>query len=170
MGGSKTERNIKEDFLRLLSGKITVWFNMEQFIHDNSVVVREGEVTLEQVGNYYCPWYYNAETEEEISNKGIEETLSNPQARAVAIKDVMTKCPSKAAQMEGLKKSLTEKSLDPFPIATDIKFNKSLGLDGNKTLVALYQSWAKNKKVRVTEIYGENLIRILPDFCILYKG
>jgi len=63
-----------------------------------------------------------------------------------------------------------QKSLYPFPVATDTACKKSLILDGNKTLIALYQSWPKGKRIPLVEIRGQALGRILIDFCIVHRS
>ena len=177
MGRGEEESGIKimnkEDFIRLyLRPKVTIWFCEPIFKYDIGIIVRERGVTLDEVGSYYCPWYYNVGTRQEL-NARFEDILGDSQARAVMVRDVESKIESKSHQIQQYIKDFqgkTEKSLYPFPIATDITFNKSLVLDGNKTLVALYQSWGKDKVIPVAEIYGSNLISILPDFCVVYRS
>jgi hypothetical protein len=165
----------KKDFLKIYRRpKITVWFDDARFLSDNSVLLKEEEIALGEVGDYYCPWYYDANNKQEI-NTGIEETLNNSCARSVTIKEVETKIkfPSKCEvikkYIEDLKMS-DNKELFLFPIATDVTASKSLVLDGNKTLIALYRSCDKNRKIRIVEIYGECLSGILVDFCIVYRS
>lgn len=166
----------KEDFIRcFLRPKITLCFSEAEFRENNRIVIRECKVTLEEAGNYFCPWYYDVETNREY-NKGIIEVLKEPQARAATIKEVGNKVQFRS-QEEKIRRykeewvGKTEECLCPFPIATDTTASKTLVLDGNKTLVALYQSWNREKKIPVIEVYGPNLIVILPaDFCIVYRS
>jgi len=164
----------KEDFLRQFGQRVTVCFNVEQFIQDNTVIWREREVTLEEVGGYFCPWHYRTDTLQEY-DVSFEEVLQNPIAKAVTIQAVETriKLPSKSGLIRQYIddfKGKPEKPLSPFPVANDTTFKKRLVLDGNKTLVALYQSWGRDRKIPIAEIVGEYLIRVLPDFCILYRS
>jgi hypothetical protein len=168
----------KEDFWKkYFESRVTVIINIDkqQFVNDDNIIISEREVKLEQIGNYYCPWHYNIETLKTYEGKGFKEILGDPRARVVTIKDVgqKVKFGSKSKEIEKYIKDFerkTEQSLCPFPIATDTAVNKSLVLDGNKTLVALYQSWDKDKKIPIAEILGEQLFKIFPEFCIVYRG
>jgi hypothetical protein len=176
VGGGEEEGGVvdKDEFIKhYLRPKITIWFDEGQFVCGNDVILREREAVLEEVGNYFCPWYYDVETGKELSAP-FEDILDNLRARLTTVKDVRkNQFPSKGViigQYIQDFKGRTEESLCAFPVATDDKSGKTLVLDGNKTLVALYQSWAKDKKVPIVEIYGSNLIRILPDFRVMYRS
>jgi len=164
----------KETFLDRFGQRVTVWFNVGQFLYDDSVVLREREVTLGEVGGYFCPWHYKTDTMQEY-DVPFEEILQTPMARAIIVQDVETKIalPSKSDLIRQYIKDFkvkTEKDLSPFPVASDTTFKKSLILDGNKTLVALYRSWRRDRKILIAEIAGGCLIRILPNFCVLYRS
>ena len=165
----------KKDFIKLFCQTITVMGNLGQFWKDDKLIIKERQVTLEKVGNYYCPWYYNSETGQGYVKTPFEEILGYSPARAVVVKDVERKIrfPSKRTKIKQYIQDFqgkTEKSLRPFPVVTDRMFNKSLVLDGNHTLVALYQSWDRGKQIPVAEVCGGDLIRIFPDFCIVYRS
>jgi hypothetical protein len=162
----------KEEFIKLyLLPKVTMPFDKAAFLYDTNIILREGEVKLEDIGNYYCPWYYNVISGAEI-HKGIKAILGDPNARAVIIKDVESRIKSRRNEIEEYSRRLqgkTKNELDPFPVATDAKLQKSLVLDGNRTLVALYKSGDRGRQIPVVEIYGSDLARIIQDFGVMSR-
>ena len=167
----------KQDFLTLFRQNSYLSFNSEyQFMHDNEVIVNEYKVTLEEAGNYHCPWHYNIKTKEAYEDITFEGILNAPLARVVTIKDVSSNkiaFPSKSCKIKQYIEDFrgkTGKSLRSVLVANDTKVNKILVLDSNHTLVALYKIWEGNRQIPVAEIRGECLIRFFPDFCIVYRS
>ena len=164
----------KEDFIKsYLIPKITVSFDKRCFESDKGIIIEECDVHLEMVGNYFCPWYYDIGTNNEITEP-FEKTIDNQHARAIRIRDIENtiKLPNKIAQIQQYISDFSTKSgksLCPFPVANDTWSGESLILDGNKTLAALYLSWDKYKKVPLVRITGERLDNILIDFKVVNR-
>ena len=183
MGGSDAGSRIngcngvisKENFLNRYFNRVTICLNKWEFTCNESIILREGKVRLEQVGDYYCPWHYNAKIGNTYEGKGFEDILGDYYARVVKIKEVESKI-SFSSKRNQIEKYINEfkcrgkESVCPVPIATDTKLDKTLVLDSNKTLVALYQSWERDIEIPIIEICGEFMIKVFPDFCIVCRS
>jgi len=165
----------KEQFLQLFGEIIFMMGNIDKFQKDDKLIFERRQITLEDLGHYYCPWYYDYDNMRGYVHVPFEAIKDFSSATAVKMKDVESniRFPSKESKINQYIKDFqgkTEESLRPFPIATDVKFNKSLILDGNHTLVALYKTWDKSITIPIVEIRGDGLAQIFLDFDIVYKS
>lgn len=137
---------------------------------DSDVTVSEAECSLEDAANYYCPWYYDVDTKQEL-RKGFKELLQDPRARAARIKEVDSRFKEKWKKIQQLINDFEKgASLWPCPVATDIAIGKSLVLDSNHTLVAIYNLWSRDRRLKVIEVRGPSLSRIFCDFDIIGRS
>ena len=87
----------KGEFIKLFGEIITVMGSLDQFWKDNKLIIKRRQVTLEEVGHYYCPWYYDSDTMRGYVKIPCEEITGYSSVTAVMVKDVESriKFPSK---------------------------------------------------------------------------
>ena len=137
-------------------------FHNNVFLSRGDVKIIRRQVRSADIGTWYCPWYYYQQ--QEIN---FDTALNTPDARAMTVAEV----PGLANQ-ERQKKiaqfTATPHSMDIFPIATDAACNKTLILDGNHTLCALFAAGSQ-ENITVDEIVGSNLENVVGDFQIVNR-
>lgn len=157
-----------KDYLR---PKITLnAFKELNFLNNSNIKVIKKIVSTTTIGNYYTPWYYYGE--EEIKDFNI--VLLNKKARSIKISEV-----NKRSADSDRNKNIKEYELlvpnqiyfNPFPIATNIDNKKTLILDGNKTLTALFNN-RKPIEITLIEILGETneIEQMVQDFEIINRS
>ena len=157
-----------EHYILTKPRKITICFCKNLFLSDNNIRLRYGEKLLKEFLDYYTPWHQK----EGRIHGVIQEVLGDPVYRTIKIEDVM-KYAGKKSEIEEKSPQLSKQisELCAIPIATDVGVNKTLVLDGNKTLTWLTQNRANlNKKVKVIEIYGKALENLIIDFKVISRS
>lgn len=154
-------------FRSINSMKITTSFKEKYFLDNDNIRIVYGEKLLREFLEYYTPWHQKGGR----INGAIEEVLDDPSYRTIKIKEAMNYLEKKDEIESKLPQLMSQISkLCPIPIATDSKMNKTLVLDGNKTIISLTRNQAFLKeKVIVVEIYGEGLEYLVVDFEVLSR-
>ncbi|AKM82709.1 TPA: hypothetical protein DD449_00770 [Candidatus Berkelbacteria bacterium] len=149
---------------RIYLGKFNYW---KFFV--SPVELSEEKILIEDFAEFYCPWYYVDNREVSFS-----EAQKNPTARAININKAskINLSDSRMKAISCIKPDIIS-SLNPIPLAQDLKTNKVLVLDSNKTLIGLYKFFLTNKienvKIPVVIIKGYNLEKIVGDFEIINR-
>lgn len=147
--------------------RIRMQFDIEAFMNDETILVVEEKLSLEELLSYYVPKY---EKQGERDIRDIKQQLKDP--------DVFPLLLSKAMQ-DPVKWDLniSTKSLPPIdrilpiPVATDLISQKSLLLDSNHTITATLSRLNPDlsTKIDVVRLIGTNLEDIIGDFGILNR-
>jgi hypothetical protein len=119
----------KRAFLDQFREFITVWFNDDEFLENDSIKVKSQKLTLKDFLDFYNPWYVD-ETGRAVGD--IEQVL---QDKSISILKVsQSNSYTKLWEREESSKPLITR---PVIIATDEKIQKTLILDSNKTICRL---------------------------------
>lgn len=142
-------------------------FNDNVFLCRGDIELVEKNISVSELNNFYCPWYYLDGQE-----KSFDEGLCNITIKAMKVEA------SELIDTNQERRNLIEKyqrekqKLDFIPIATDTETNRTLILDSNKTCIALYRNYLENEidfDVSVIEIKGVQLQSVIGDFLIINR-
>ena len=123
-----------------------------------------------------CPWYQL--NKKEVVN--YEIARENSRARAMQVSDQKVISLNKEEKLEMIKKYQQKyrdkkeiEFLLPIILATDITTGRTLVLDGNKTIIALYRNYqedsSQDKLIPIIHIIGKFLEDIFQDFEIVNR-
>jgi len=157
-----------ENYILSSPQKITTYFDYENhFINNNDIEIVTKEIAIGEFCEFYTPWHQK----NGIMNGKIEEVLRDLEYKTIKVKDALN-YEDKKIEVEMKQQSLisTLCDLHPIPIATDIGIDKTLVLDGNKTIIALTRNKENcKKKIEVIEIQGTELNNLIIDFNIIAR-
>lgn len=149
--------------------KIRMLFNVDPFMKNVTIKITKEAVALEAMLEYYVPKFKKSGN---FDTRGIEEQIADPETLPIAISEVM-KEPAEWGLGIDTSKLPEAKHLDPVPIATDLKSNKTLVLDSNHTIVNLIRGLGprelKRTHIPIVHIKGVDLEDVICDFKILNR-
>lgn len=151
----------KEEFLRDIRPRIIIdSFNDEGFRRAD-LQFRERVVNVQDMDGWYTPWYYHGDAEVTLS----PETAADPTVRAMCLSEVAAKSKQAGRNQDMATRSIPA-VLSVVPIATDTNTGRTLILEGNRTLAAMFAR-RQFRKIQVLEVLGSNLEQVIGSFAIV---
>ena len=157
----------KSEFITLYRPRIQMIFNNDDFFQNQSIVIAEKTKTLTEFLNFFVPKYKKNGV---FDVRGFEDQILDPNTKTLRLSDVYGE-PDKWGLAQTSELPMIG-SLNPIPVATDLKSGKTLILDSNHTLANILnqsEQIDRRTQLRVVEITGRDLAAVIQDFHILNR-
>lgn len=169
--------NSREDLLNILiSSRVTLKaFDRSKLRCRNDLEIKEIELSVANLGEYFCPWYYIIVRKETPKEIRYEEAECLIEARAMRVKEINLVNLNNERELK-IRKYVNDlenaNPKVPILLVLDTTTGKYFIIDGNKTSCALYKSFLSSGKNRSTSailVSGPYLENIFGDFCIINR-
>lgn len=151
----------KQRFLRDIRPRIIIDSFSDERFRQADLRFQERAVNIRDMRDWYTPWYYRGDEEVKLD----PVTAADPTVRAMRLSEVAVKSKHPGRNQDILTRSIPS-ALSVVPIATDTRTGRTLILEGNRTLAAMFARQLY-QDVKVVEVLGQNMERVIGSFAIV---